>query len=359
MAMRLAQSKINPLIFMGLLGMLSCSQPEIEGPEIQDIYGEFAVLEGLRSDRETVDFTAGERVGFHAQLSIRTDWTLEIIGLSSGAKKVIAGRERDITPEVLQWDGTITFAPLFGEELCMTRLVFAEYPDTLWGDTVLVTGIRPEAAVDLVLTDFESLTQPIGNFTEPASFNQRVTGTYYQNLFTSPPSFATVEPPQGTKFWVMSADHNPANIFICGASMSASAATTGDPEADYLALGTLNPDNVYFNALVYGFGDGISRLQVGLQEDDNLDGAYDRFTEGAYNAEVAVDWTGWRVVSLPLSAFARSTVGGYGNNDITGVQDLDRIIQMEFLLLAQPQTSGFCGHALDFVNFTLYAPWQP
>jgi hypothetical protein len=73
----------------------------------------------------------------------------------------------------LQWDGTITFAPLFGEEPCMTRLVFAEYPDTLWGDTVQVTGIRPEAAVDLVLTDFESLTQGIGNFTEPAAGAER------------------------------------------------------------------------------------------------------------------------------------------------------------------------------------------
>lgn len=358
-AMRPAQRNLKALIFMGMLGAMSCTPDPIEGPEIQDIYGPFAVVEGLRSDRATVDFTAGEQVGFYAQLSIRTDWTLEIIGLESGARKEIQGRDREITPDVLRWDGTITFAPLFGEEPCMTRLVFAEYPDTLWGDTVQVTGIRPEANVDLVLTDFESLTQGIGNFTEPASFNQRVTGTYYQNLFTTPPSFATVNPPQGERFWVMSADHSPANIFICGASMLASAATSGNPGQDYLALGTLNPDNVYFNALVYGFGDGISRLQVGLQEDDNLDGVYDRFTEGAYNAEVPVDWTGWRVVSLPLSQFARSTIGGYGNNDATGVQDLDRIIQVEFLLLAQPQTDGFCGHALDFMNFTLYAPWQP
>ncbi len=141
--------------------------------------------------------------------------------------------------------------------------------------------------------------------------------------------------------------------------MLASAATSGSPEEPYLALGTLNPENVYWNALVYGFGDGISRLQIGLQEDDNQDGVYDRFTEGAYNAEVPVDWTGWRVVSVPLSQFARSTIGGYGNNDATGVQDLDRIIQVELLLLAQPQTDGFCGHGLDFVNFTLYAPWQP
>jgi hypothetical protein len=166
-----------------------------------------------------------------------------------------------------------------------------------------------------------------------------------------------VEPAQGAGFWVMSANHTPANIFICGAAINAESATSGS--AAYLDLGTLNPEHVYFNALVYGFGDGNSRLQVGLKEDDNLDGTYDRFTEGAYNAEVPIDWVGWKVVSIRADAFLRSTIGGYGNNDATGRQDLDRLLQVEFLLLAKEQTTGFVGHGLDFLNFTVYAPWQP
>jgi len=338
-------------------GVFGCAKPEIEGPELQDLFGPFEVLEGLTADREMVDFAAGEQVGFAAKLSIRTDWRLEIIGLESGARKVIEGRERDITAAVAAWDGTITFAPLFGAEPCATRLTFVHYPDTLWGDTVEVLGVREAPEVALVLSDFENAAQPVSAFTEPVSTNLRATGTYYENLYTSPPSFATVEPAEGAGFWVMSANHTPANIFICGAAINAASATSASDV--YLDLGTLNPEHVYFNALVYGFGDGNSRLQVGLKEDDNLDGAYDRFTEGAYNAEVVVDWVGWKVVSIRADAFLRSTIGGYGNNDATGRQDLDRVLQVEFLLLAKEQTTGFVGHAIDFMNFTVYTPWQP
>ncbi len=339
------------------VGMFGCAKPDIEGPELQDLFGPFEVLEGLSADRATVDFSAGEQVGFSAKLSIRTDWRLEIIGLESGARKVLEGRERDITAAVAAWDGTITFAPIFGEEPCATRLTFVEYPDTLWGDTVEVTGLREAPEVALVVSDFENPAQPISAFTEPVSTNLRATGTYYQNLFTSPPSFATVEPAQGSGFWVMSANHAPSNIFICGAAVDADEASSA--ANTYFDLGTLNPEHVYFNALVYGFGDGISRLQVGLKEDDNLDGVYDRFTEGAYNAEVPIDWVGWKVVSIRADRFLRSTIGGYGNNDATGRQDLDRIVQLEFLLLAQEQTTGFVGHAVDYMNFTVYTPWQP
>jgi hypothetical protein len=336
---------------------VGCAKPEIEGPELQDLFGPFEVLEGLSADRSEVNFAAGEQVGFTAKLSIRTDWKLEIIGLESGARKVIEGRERDIRAEVAAWDGTITFAPLFAEEACATRLTFVEFPDTLWGDTVVVTGLRTAPEVALVVSDFENPAQPVASFTEPVSTNLRATGTYYQNLFTSPPSFATVEPAQGSGMWIMSANHVPANIFICGAAIDAAQATTST--GTYFDFGTLNPEHVYFNALVYGFGDGISRLQIGLKEDDNLDGTYDRFTEGAYNAEVPIDWVGWKVVSIRADAFLRSTIGGYGNNDATGRQDLDRIVQVEFLLLAQEQTTGFVGHGLDFLNFTVYEPWRP
>jgi hypothetical protein len=116
---------------------------------------------------------------------------------------------------------------------------------------------------------------------------------------------------------------------------------------------------VYINAFVYGFGNESTRMSFGFQEDDNLDGEYDRFTEGTWQTEILVDWHGWKVVSFPLSVTTLSTSGGFGNLDGTGQKDLDRIINMEILLLAVEGTAGMTGYCLDYVNSTLFEPFEP
>lgn len=342
---------------LALTIVFACRKDDIAGPELQDIYGEFEVLSPLTSDRQSVDFAAGETVSFAAELTIRTDWELSIIGLTSGARKVISGRERVITGEVAEWNGTITFAPLFSEEQCMTMLTFVDHPDTLLGDTITVVGIRPEDEVDLLVSDFES-GAGWATFAEAAATNTQVNGTYFiQDPTVETPSFIQVGAAEGNGHWRMTFV-NQSSVFICGISTSASAALDL-PEGSYFDLQTNNPEHVFINMFVHGFGDGNTRLSIGLQEDDNLDGSYDRFTEGTYNHEVLVDWQGWKVVSVPLSAFNLSTVGGFGNIDATGQQDIDRILNIEILLLASEGTSTQIGYGLDFLNFTKFTPWEP
>lgn len=344
---------ISGLAFLSLWG---CQKETIEGPELQDIFGEFEILMPLTLSSTNVNFEQGESIEFFAQLSIRTDWEITITGLESGARKVISGRERDIQDGEAIWNGTITFAPLFAEEECSTMMTFTQYPDTLFGDTILVESTKPESGIDILFTDVEDSGQGFNAFTEAASFNQAVSGSYFQNLFSDPPSFLEVVPAEGQGFWAMTAN-NAGSIFICGMSLTAESSQQ-EPSATYFDFGTLNPEHVYINALVFGFGDGNSRMSIGMQEDDNQDGVYDRFTEGTYNTEFVVDWTGWKVVSIPLSDFNLSTVGGFGNIDGTGQQDLDRIINTQFLLLAV-EGSGMTGYCLDYVNFTRFEPWQP
>jgi hypothetical protein len=352
--------KLKSLFYIVLIGstsLLSCQKDDVEGPELQDIFGEFEVLQPLTLSSNTVNFENSESVEFFAQLSIRTDWKITVTGLESGAKKVISGREREVSNGVAVWDGTITFAPLFSEEQCTTMMTFKQYPDTLFGDTITVQATKPESAIDILISDVEDSGQGFNAFTEPASFNQAVSGSYFQNLFTNPPGFMEVVPAEQQGFWAMTAN-NSGSIFICGMSL-ASQSSQQDPEGLYYDFGTLNPDHVYINALVFGFGDGNSRMSIGMQEDDNQDGVYDRFTEGTYNTEFVVDWTGWKVVSIPLSSFNLSTVGGFGNTDATGQKDLDRIINIEFLLLAVEGSSGLTGYCMDYLNFTRFEPWQP
>lgn len=335
---------------------LGCRKDEIEGPELQDIFGDFEILEGLTASRDTVNFAIGETVDFNARLTIRTDWELRVVGLESGAVKVIEGREREIDGTTTNWNGTITFAPLFGNENCATFLTFKNHPDTLVGDTVFVSDIKPESLIDVLVSDFTTGTG-WGSFAEAAAVNQQLVGNYFvQDPLSSSPSFIEVGAPEGTGHWRMT-HNNISNIFICGANIASSAVAA--PTGDYLEFGTTNPDNVYINMLVHGFGDGNTRLSIGMQEDDNLDGTYDRFAEGTYNTEILVDWQGWKVVSIPLSSFNLSTVGGFGNIDGTGQQDIDRILSMEFLLLASEGSTGFVGFGLDYINFTRYSAWNP
>lgn len=341
------------------LALLGCRKDNVEGPELADIFGEFEVFESLTADKSEVDFTAGETVAFSAKLSIRTDWELHIVGQTTGARKVISGRAKDITGEVATWNGTITFAPIFAEEVCSTYMTFLEYPDeTLEGPDITISTVKPAAGVDLLISDFEADGQGFLPFTEPASDNYRLSGTYFQPDYGTPPGFVEVNPAEQNGYWRMTAN-NAGNIFICGFSLGGANVQGNTDGAAYYGMGTNNPDNVYFNAFVHGFGDGNTRMVINFQEDDNLDGTYDRFTEGSWGKEILVDWTGWKLVSFPLSETLLSTSGGFGNIDGTGQKDLDRILNMECLLLAAEGSAGLTGFCMDYANITLFTPFEP
>ena len=62
--------------------------PDFDGPDLNDLYGPFALTEGLSSSCDSVDFSIGESVLFTAGFSKRVDWTVGIKGLTSGAHKV-------------------------------------------------------------------------------------------------------------------------------------------------------------------------------------------------------------------------------------------------------------------------------
>jgi hypothetical protein len=99
---------------MGLLVIAGCKKDSsIEGPELVDIFGTFEVLEPLKGSKSTVNFANGDVVQYACKLSIRTSWTIEVIGLNSGARKVFTGNEKDFVLHPIVWDGTITFAPFF------------------------------------------------------------------------------------------------------------------------------------------------------------------------------------------------------------------------------------------------------
>lgn len=346
------------LTLLGFTALTACRKDEIEGPELRDIFGDFAIVQELTSDRTTVDFAAGETVTFFAELTIRTDWEIIITGQTTGARRVIEGRARDIDGNVANWNGNITFAPLFTEELCSTVMVFKDYPDTLFGPDITILAKKPADDIDLLISDFEDQSQAFNAFAEQAATNQLIAGPSFISNIGGDPPFFSVDPAENNGWWRMDADNSNAAIFICGVGMSAVNAQ-GNNGAPYFQFGTNNPDNIYFNAFINGYGRENTTFTINFQEDDNLDGTYVASQEGAWGTSIPVDWVGWKLVSIPMSDMQLSTVGGFGNIDGTGQQDMDRIISMEFLLLSDNGVTGLTGYALDFCNFTYFTPWEP
>ena len=67
----------------------SCEKDIIEGPSLNDLYGELTVLESLVVINDSADFSVGEDIYFTASFSKQVDWKIMIMGLSSGSIKVM------------------------------------------------------------------------------------------------------------------------------------------------------------------------------------------------------------------------------------------------------------------------------
>lgn len=342
--------KIFLVVGIGALFFLAgCKKDKtIEGPELVDIFGDFNILEPIKGSKDTVDFSKGETVQYACKLSIRTNWTIEIIGLNSGARKVYTGNAKDFVLNPIVWDGTISYAPFFRKnEPCVARMSFESYADTLYSDTVIITDVKPTPSVDILFDDFESPQRPYNTFTEgQQSFN----GTSV--------NFQGVSPAEKTRFYVLAGNHGAtASLFLCGMNLTAKASQgTAD---NYFKFSTDNPKKVFFNAFIYGWGDNKAEVSIEFQEDDNMDGIYQPAEEGAYTYRFPVNWTGWKLVSFSYDDTKISTSGGFGNSDRTGHKDLDRIIATQFLLLAQAGTIGNTRVGFDYCSFTYFNPFRP
>lgn len=348
--------RYTSLLVAMLTLLFGCAKEDtIEGPELQDIFGEFDIIDSLDQNLTSVDFAAGEEIIFTASLSIRTPWKLEVKSLSSTASKVIEGNEREILNDVASWDGSITFAPLFqsGEQV-LAMMTFENYTDTMYSDTITIVNAKEPSAIGQLISDFEDPGQGFVTFAELGGTNQIRTGAYAQSNFEVPPTFLALNSAEGSGYWHTAAN-NINSVFINGFLLSAEN-IQGNTRLEF---GTQQPSKIWFNAFVFGFGNENATLTVGFQEDDNLDGSYDRFSEGEYLYTIPIDWFGWKLVSFNLGQTNISTSGGFGNIDGTGNKDVDRIINVEFLSIAQEGSSGLTGYCIDYMNFTEQRPWTP
>jgi hypothetical protein len=314
------------LLALGL-GFVACRKEEsnkFDGPSLTDLNGAFVIINGLQASQDSVDFAAGESVHFTADLSKTSAWKITITGQTSGAVKEMTGISSSIGLSQSLWTGNTTNLPIFKAEICKVDLTFTNEPDTL---TVYVKVLTPKINTGFLISDFESGFN--GGWTSFVQAGANM-DSYYNMA--------------GTVDWDWL-------IGLVNFNASAYGASTFPLSS--------NPNNVYFNVMMYG-EPGLTNSLVLFQfeEDENGDGAFTSASEDMYSLQVTVDWVGWKMVSIKYSDIPCLVNGSPAAPNGEGTHQSNKIRAINMLHLANPN-SGFAKAKLDYMIFTENAPLNP
>ncbi len=322
-------------ILLSLVWVLTGCRKESEdfdGPSLQDIYGEFSLLEDFAVSQSTVDFQNGETCYFTARFSKPVNWTISITGQTSGAVKRIEGISKELDETNARWNGSTTDFPTFEAEKCNVMLTIEDVTDTF---TTTVESLSPKLNEGFVIADFDTpgfdpnwntFIQTGAEMDFQVKQNDTaVQGAGYLKL-------------QGLVDWdwLIGLVHFPAEAY----------GTTG-----YIPLDP-NPDQ-YFNCLVYGQPDvpNKSLLLFRFREDENGDGVFDENTEDMYAMEVWVEWEGWRKISVKYSDLTALDNGAPVDPKGNKLHEPSKLKQVSVLYLANP-AQGLASSMLDYMIFT-------
>ncbi|MDP7567178.1 MAG: hypothetical protein QF383_02190, partial [Flavobacteriales bacterium] len=141
----------------------SCEKDKIEGPSLNNLYGELTILESLNVIGDSADFSNNQSMYFTASFSKQVDWQVKIKGLNSGSAKIISGKSDAINQSNSTWDGSSTLLPFFIAEDCDVELTFEMHDDTIYNQLNIQGEKEYNDESTVLITDFENGFNP--NFT--------------------------------------------------------------------------------------------------------------------------------------------------------------------------------------------------
>jgi len=314
----------------------SCEKDKIEGPSLNNLYGELSILESLNVVGDGADFSVGENIYFTASFSKQVDWQVKIKGLNSGSVKIIYGKSDAINQSNSTWDGGSTQLPFFRAEDCEVELTFDMHDDTIYNQLNIKGEKEYNDESTVLIADFEN------------GFNPNFTG-FFQAGCTKALTIGGAG--QGINFlqqfgtcdwdWLIGYIDYYSNFWY-----------------DQQEL-VNDPSQVYFNIMING-DSTISQVsnvpnslfKLEFYEDENGDGYYDANTEDRYDYEFDVDWNGWRMVSVCYNDVEKLVLASSGGN---AVRNPSKISNVRTLLLANPE-SGFAKADVDFLIWSIGKP---
>ena len=320
--------------FALLLAACGHDTDPFDGSFLIDRFGPFQLVDSLTVSAATVDFAGGQTVFFTATFNKRINWVVEITGQQSGAVKSITGFSSELGPDNAVWDGTTTKLPLFRVEPCVARLIIPEEDSlSMSVDVAVLSGRVYEGNV---FADFEAASPNIvvRNFEFEFTPNTGVTDL--------------VPAAQGQKSLLLQGTDGVVDNYFVGL-IEVLAPITG---SQYIPMPSNVPEDVHFNAFVYGTGDPYTIAIFDFYSDSNNDGLYNPNVDRLFTTgNIPVTWRGWRQYSLKMSELGISEA------------QLAKLVAMRVVLISdnnsQPTPRVQVSFATDFLTFTKGQPLKP
>ena len=123
-----------------ILALFGCVKDGYEGPSLNELFGEFEIIDSLTLSTTSPDFSIDEAVEFSATFNKPVNWQLEIEGLSSGGANAFNGFSQTLDNGSVVWTGTSSSLPFFELEDCAVSLSIANEGVVLY-DTLTITGL--------------------------------------------------------------------------------------------------------------------------------------------------------------------------------------------------------------------------
>ena len=326
--------KLKFLLLLTPFFFTSCEKEKIEGPSLNDLYGELIIMEPLQVIGDSADFENNQAMHFTASFSKQVDWKIKIEGINSGSVKIISGKSNEINQTNSLWNGNSTELPFFIAEDCDLELTFEMHDDTIYNQVNVQSAKIYTNENTVLISDFEG------------GFNPNFTG-FFQAGCTK--SLVTNGAGEGNKYL---AQYGTCDWDWLIGYVDYFSAHWYDQE-DLIN----DPSKLYFNIMINGAStiSDVSNLPNSLfklefYEDENGDDYHDASSEDRYDYEFDVNWTGWRMISICYNDLIPPS-----SNAGDGVKEPSKIINVRTLLLANPE-SGFAKADVDFLIWSFNAP---
>jgi hypothetical protein len=356
--------KIKNIAVVGLLSTLavfSCKKKE-SSTELKPASTNFEIKEELTYRNTTFTFNNEDNSNyprFNATFNEEVNWTIRLTGLKSKAVKEFKGTGSEIKAENTIWDGASSNVYFFkaGELVDVELSIFGG--QTYKGkDSILVS--RPKRYHRLIQngvkyigidnfegsTDRDAIDDLKAGFA-PDAADIEVEMRLDTNIVVS-----------GNNSWYMTGNDINKNSWSGGINSERLMDFYEVASTSALLIDSgISPDKLFFNLFVYGTGREGSAIEIKVYELDgnignnpdslksradivnyvsDISNTFDQTQNDAYIYNFNVDWTGWKMISVPYSDFiASKDINTGGNGD--RIKESFRIVGAVISLLSLPE----------------------
>ncbi len=326
------------LLLSGVLVLLvSCRNEDFDGPDLNDLFGEFSIVEPITASQQSIDFVADGEVVFRGELSKNTNWNILLTGASSGATRNLSGFDRILSAETAAWDGGASTFPAFELEDVYVEITFPNEDNapTLY-DTLSISGLKADEGI--LITSFED-----GFGTAWESFNQStVAGTI---------GCGNSEAAKGSCYYGFNGTVG-WDWAIGSVTIKPETGTFGLPNS---------ANNLYFNMgfkAIENVGPSNSFVLLWFDEDENGDGIFDESTEDRFTFEYWSQGSEWDLISKEYASLQFDVDGNQVETNGNGLPEPSKVISINVFYLANPQ-NGNSNALVDHLIFTTGSPYTP